>query len=201
MAIASPSQPVYYYEVSAGRFRLVYFMPPEELERLRDDDLISAEALVDFPDGVDLDCTVPDFNEFAELYGYRPECHPEALGRAFFAIFSATNEWRKTRGSGFIPAADLEGRIDSIDAALRDRDAAPADAAPIAATASLNERRRQMDTRAAQQAQIVEALEEIPMDGIDPAHALGAQQFSEISWSEGDRAEKAFVRLHRKQKS
>ncbi len=201
MAIASPSQPVYYYEVSAGRFRLVYFIPPEELERLHGEDLISAEALEDFPDGVDLDCTTPDFNEFDELYGYRPECDPEALGRAFFAILSATSEWQETRASGFIPAGDLEGRIDSVDAALRDRDVAPTDAVPIAATASVAERRQQMGTRAARQAQLFEALEEIPVDGIDPGRKLGAQQFSDISWSEGDPAEKAFVRLHRKQKS
>ena len=201
MAIASPSQPVYYYEVSAGRFRLVYFMPPEELERLHHEGLISSEALADFPDGIDLDCTTPDFNEFAELYGYRPECDPEALGRAFFAIFSTTSKWQKTRGSGFIPAADLEGGIASVDAALRDRDAVPADAVPIAATASRVERRQQMDTRAAQQSRVFEVLEEITVDGIDAGQELGAQQFSEISWSDGDPAEKAFVRLHRKQKS
>ena len=188
MPIAAPSEPVYYYEVSAGDFRLVYFIPPEELRRLHDEELISTEVLADFPDGVDLDCTVADFDQFAAAYGYRPDRDPEALGHTFFAIFS-TAGFEKERRSGFIAAADLEGRIDAVEATLHDHAAGPIDAGPDAAVAATPE--PQMLTGARRQAKIRETLKTMPVDGIDAAKSLGAQQFSEISWSDGDPAEDA----------
>ena len=69
MEIRSPTEPVYYYECSAGDFRLTYFIPPEELDRLIAGGKISAAVTDDFPDGVDLDCTEPDFAEFEGSYG------------------------------------------------------------------------------------------------------------------------------------
>ena len=90
MEVSSPIEPVYYYECSAGRFRLTYFIPPEEMDRLITAGRLHAHARDDFPDGVDLDCTLPDFVEFEDSYGYRPEADPEALQAAFFAIFSST---------------------------------------------------------------------------------------------------------------
>ena len=41
MASLSPKENVYYYECSNGEFRLVYFMPPDELGELIEQDRIS----------------------------------------------------------------------------------------------------------------------------------------------------------------
>ena len=79
MAVASPSERVYYYECSNGRFRLTYFIPPGELKRLCAKKRISPQAEKDFPDGVDLGCTEPDFKVFEETYGFRPKrCNARA---------------------------------------------------------------------------------------------------------------------------
>ena len=41
--VAAPRDPVYYYECSGGDFRLVYFMPPDELRRLKQRGELSQE--------------------------------------------------------------------------------------------------------------------------------------------------------------
>lgn len=140
MEIATPKEPVYYYECSAGRFRLVYFIPPGELQRLRDRGQLSDLAIRDLPDGVDIGCTDPDFSEFEELYGYRPPNDPEALQRAFFAIFSTTRKWKTFRGSGFIPAVDLEMQIETVETELESVDLEPATMAPPPVRATLKQR-------------------------------------------------------------
>ena len=94
MEIASPKEPVYYYECSGGRYRLVYFIPPGVLRSLHEQGRISQLALDDLPDGVDLGSTEADFAEFERLYGYRPPHEPSALLQAFFAVFSTTRNWR-----------------------------------------------------------------------------------------------------------
>ena len=99
MAICSPREPVYYYECSAGGFRLVYFVPPDDLRQLYGANKISEQALQDFPDGVDLGCTEADFRDFEELYGWRPAADPVQIRRAFLALFSSTRRWKTFRGS------------------------------------------------------------------------------------------------------
>lgn len=204
MAIASPRQPVYYYECSAGRFRLVYFIPGGELQRLQDGGLIAGRALADFPDGIDLDCTRPDFDELERIYGYRPAHDPDALRRAFFALFSSTHDWERFRGSGFVPAIDLESRIEAVDETLLDHDVAPAELEPLpppTTTPELAERRTQTIRKAALQTRMRQVLAQMPVRGIDPDRNLKQQSFSKIEWDEGPPAEEAFTRLHRKQES
>jgi hypothetical protein len=75
---------------------------------------ISSYAIEDYPDGIDLGCTEVDFAEFERAYGYRPETSPVILRRAFFAILSSTHHWKKFRGSGFVPAVDLEQHIATL---------------------------------------------------------------------------------------
>ncbi|MHC4429096.1 MAG: hypothetical protein ACYS0D_10925 [Planctomycetota bacterium] len=192
---------MYYYECSGGSFRLVYFIPPDRLRQLREEDRISRQALEDFPDGVDLDCTEPDFHEFEELYGYRPPMAPEALQRAFFAIFSATREWERFQGSGMIPSADLERRVETVDRALRDQEVLPERIEAPPEPPTLAERRQRMDRRGTRQARLYEALEQMPVEGVDPGQTLGQQKFSPISMEEGEDAEKVFAELHQRQRS
>jgi len=204
MAVASPRQPVYYYECSGGRFRLVYFIPVNELERLRAGDEIAADALRDFPDGVDLDCTRPDFDEFERIYGFRPDNDPKALRRAFFALFSSTRDWERFRGSGFVPAIDLESRIEDVDETLSNHDVPPADLEPVpppTVTLELAARRAETIRKAVLQTRMREVLAEMPVQGVDPDRDLKQQSFSKIEWGGGRPAEEAFTRLHQKQES
>jgi len=199
MAVVSPSERVYYYECSSGRFRLTYFIPPGELKRLCEDGHVSPRVLEDYPDGVDLGCTEPDFRVFEETYHYRPKQDPDALRHAFFAILSATRKWKKFRGSGFIPAADLERHTESVDTALPIRKPIQVDIAPPGDRLSLK-RRRQMGLRqAARKKQTYRALEELQIQGIDPKRTLAQQKFSPIRMAEGTAAEEVFVRLHQRQ--
>ncbi len=200
MAIASPSEPVYYYECSGGRSRLVYFIPPQELERLYGDGGVKKEALRDFPDGVDLSCTEPDFAEFEDLYGFRPTADPEALQRAFAAILSTTREWQTFQGSGFIPAADLEGRVETVDKTLRDQKLMPEDVQPVPDQPTLRQRRQWMARQAIQQTRMQEELEKLQVHGLDPKKSLREQKFSAIQMGAGETAPKVFEKLHRKRK-
>ncbi|MFN2224608.1 MAG: hypothetical protein PVJ75_03675 [Chloroflexota bacterium] len=198
MTIKSPKEAVYYYEASNGEFRLVYFIPPEELERLAQDGSIETQVLEDFPDGVDLNVTKPDFDEFQELYGYRPDNDPEELRRAFFAMLSGTRDWQSFRGSGFIPAADLEPLAETVEDSLQEKGLLPDEMVEFSVPSSLPERRAQSARQAAQQEQMVEHLEQMEVEGIDPTLTLREQRFKPIKMQEGKSAEEVFTKLQRK---
>ena len=201
MEIASPKDPVYYYECSAGRYRLAYFIPSEELQRLHEAGRISELALKDLPDGVDLSCTEPDFVEFEELYGYRPPYDPKARLRAFFAVFSTTRNWRSFRGSGFIPAKDLEMQMETVEAELERANLEPVDLAPPPRSATARQRKSLKIQQSAQQKRIRNAIKKRPAKGIDPRKSLRQQEFSKITMGEGKTAEEVFSELYLKQKS
>lgn len=200
MVVASPSERVYYYECSNGRFRLTYFIPPGELKRLCEKNRISPRAKRDFPDGVDLGCTEPDFKVFEETYGFRPTQDPDALRRAFFAILSGTHNWKKFRGSGLIPAADLERHLQTVDGALLEKELMLADVKPRVEEVSLKQRRKIRRSQAVQQRQTYSVLQELQVEGIDPERTLPRQVFSPIRMSKGTGAEDVFIRLHQKQR-
>jgi hypothetical protein len=200
MEIASPKEPVYYYECSAGRYRLVYFIPPTELERLHAEGHISRQALRDLPDGADVGCTEADFVEFEELYGYRPSYGPEALQRAFFAIFSSTHGWETFRGSGWIPAKDLEAELGVVEAELRSAAVEPPALEPPPPRATLRQRRRRKKRRSVEQRKIRKVLQDLPASVVDPAKYLSQQKFSDIEMTEGKPAEQFFSEFHLKQK-
>ena len=114
MPIKSPNERVYYYECSYGTFRLTYYIPYGDLEKLSKEGKISEQALEDFPDGVDLRVGETDYMDFQKSYGYRPEVDPELAKSLFYTIYSSTKNWTKFHGSDLIPARDLEGKIDDI---------------------------------------------------------------------------------------
>lgn len=200
MAIESPIEPVYYYECSYGNFRLVYFIPPNNLQQLIDEDKIEEQVLDDFPDGVDLDCTEPDFEEFHEQYGYRPELAPDALQRAFFAIFSTTHEWESFHGAGFIPANDLEQHVEPIEETLKTENIILEEIQPLPEQPSMEERRQYFKKRAKQQSLAHSHLAKIQVEGIDPQKTLNQQEFSHIEKQEGEPVEDVFARLQKKRK-
>lgn len=190
MPICSPREPVYYYECSAGDFRLVYFIPPESLARLPR----GKKILTDFPDGLDLDCTEPDFTDFHDVYGWRPTADPEALQRAFFAIFSSTRGWKKFQGTGSIRAQELEAHVGPVGSELDARNATPA-VRPSDVRLKAKERRSLIARRSVTQ----KALEKMPVEGIDGKLNLRRQGFSKPRMqAQGDSAEEVFSRLHQK---
>jgi hypothetical protein len=197
MAIRSPKEAVYYYEASNGEFRLVYYIPPEELDRLFQDGSVQKTVLEDYPDGVDLNVTRPDFDELQERYGYRPDNDPEELRRAFFAMLSSTRDWQTFRGSGFIPAADLEPLAKTVENSLQQEDLLPEEIDPSVAF-SLPDRRAQSARQAVQQERMVEHLEQMEVKGINPGLTLREQRFRPIEMQEGKSAEEVFTKLQRK---
>ena len=193
MAIRSPQEPVYYYECSAGDFHLVYFIPPNELRRLQANG-ITEQALKDFPDGVDLDCTEADFRDFHQLYGWRPASDPEALRETFLAIFSSTRHWKTFRGTGLIPAQDLDRQLGRVQQELeRLPVASDADVARPRIAAGDRRRQRALDGRRKA------ALKKMRLPGIDVGQDLHGQRFSRSgTYSDGDSAVEVFSRLHEK---
>lgn len=197
MAVEVPEERVYYYECSAGRFRLVSFLPRAELERLVEAGEMNSKALAHYPDGLDLDCTEADFDEFAKVYDYRPSHGPEKLRAAFLAIFSSTENWRQFRGSGFLPAADLEACLAPATRILEESpgygEAEPA-TRDLAAPPEPGLRGR---SRSAAQRQLSSALEELEVDGVDPNKSLREQTFSKIRMSKGEPAAEFFAKVSR----
>jgi len=198
MAIKTPNENVYYYECSNGRFRLSYFIPPGQLKKLSKEGRISPKAVKDFPDGVDIGCIEADFEEFEKSYDYKIPLDPKALRNAFLAILSSTHKWKEFRGSGFIPAADLELHIKKVDDALlraaktKKKVKLPPD------QLSLKQLHQKWRQQAVQQKQMDKVLHELQVKGIDPKRAITQQSFSDIKMTKGTRAEDVFFRLHQK---
>ncbi|MBU1049012.1 hypothetical protein KKG90_03195 [Candidatus Bipolaricaulota bacterium] len=200
MGVAIPNERVYYYECSSGRFRLTYFIPRGELEQLCEGSRIDAKVLEDFPDGVDLGCTEADFGDFKRMYGYCPRQDPEALRSAFLAILSATRNWKSFRGSGFIPATDLERHVEAVDEILFDSLPRQIEMEPPGLPSSLQQRRRTRHRQAVRHLKADKTLRDLQVEGIDPKRTLSQQTFSRITTDAGAGAEEVFVRLHHKQR-
>ena len=197
MAIQIPDERVFYYECSAGRFRLVCFLPFAELKHLAAKGAIDKKALRDFPDGLDLDCTPPDFAEFEKSYGYRHPHGAEQLRQAFLALFSSTKNWQKFRGSGFLAASELEDRLEPVEAALRGTAAAAQAAARTRAPAAPRDRRALTRRRALLQKKVRRALEKLKVRGIDPRKSLRQQVFKSFKMSKGKPAPEFYAKLQR----
>lgn len=184
MSVAIPQEPCYYFECSAGRTRLSYFIPAGELRRLRRANKISAAAIDDFPDGIDLDCTEPDFASFEADYQYRPKHSAEALRNAFLAIFSSTAGWETFRGTGLIAADELESRIPEVARAVPE---AVPEAASVAAEpepAPADKRRR-----------VERALVAMSVAGVVKGKTLDKQSLRRVRMSKGRKAEEVFLHL------
>lgn len=197
MSVASPKEAVYYYECSNGRFRLTYFMPVDQLRELDEEGHIRPQVLEDYPDGVDLGCTEHNFEEFHELYDYQPPILPAALRRAFYAIFSTTRDWETFRGTGLIPAAEIEGRVEVIETALREEEIAPEEVETLSEAPSLEARRERAKRQAMQQSRMQAVLELMRVEGIDPEQTLGQQVFSPVEMKEGRTSKEVFENLHK----
>lgn len=223
MPIKSPKERVYYYECSYGKFRLTYFIPYGELEKLFKNGKIKKQVLEDFPDGVDLRVGEADYMDFKESYGYRPEVDPEVANSTFFTIYSSTRNWKKFLGSDIIPAKDLEGQIVDIEKSVKDeKDQLFLDflktprekiKPKIPSTMKVDEDviyqtdktdlKRYRQTRKKQsneQKAVVKFLKKIKPQGIDPSQTLQKQRFSKIQWTEGDKIEDVFARIQRKRR-
>lgn len=192
MPITIPKERVYYYECSHGAFRLVMFIPHNELKNLAQNGSIKQEVLKDFPDGVDLDCIEPDFVAFQETYGYRPEHSPDLLRQSFYAMMTSSKDWQRFRGTGFIPAADLEEQLPEIDDALKNEKLRETDLPALPKDADLMQRQEMWHQRDMARSNRKRWLESYEAKSIDNAHDLLHQKFSEVKWEEGERPEEFF---------
>ena len=220
MPVKSPKERVYYYECSYGKFRLTYFIPYDELEKLSKEGKIEKQVLEDFPDGVDLRVGETDYMDFKKSYGYRPEVDPEVAKSVFYSIFSTTKNWKKFRGSDIIPAQDLEGRIGDIEKKMRDEKpqafldfvktprekkkptflfmrGRPEEAYPTE-KADLKRYRRFRKRQAKEQKDVNDFLRKVKPKGIDPNQTLRGQKFSKLHWAKGDKIEDVFSRIQHK---
>jgi hypothetical protein len=205
MSVSIPRERCYYFECADGQVRLTLFIPPEDLGRMISARKVSTAVRKDFPDGVDLDCTEPDFAAFETQYGYRPEHDAELLRGAFFAIFSSTRGWQTYRGSGLIPAVELESKIAEVDRTVR-RQIPPVDQ-PIQPESAprpvlpLAQRRRRAMAGARGRGRVEQALARLRVKGIDQAKPIDKQPFTRtIRWSRGRKAQEVFSLLQRKQR-
>ncbi len=108
MPIKSPDERVYYYECSYGKYRLTYHIPQSELTQLIKENKIKKQVQEDFPDGVDLRVGETDYTDFKETYGYRPKTDPQIAEKIFYTFLSSTKNWKQFRGSGLIPAKEID---------------------------------------------------------------------------------------------
>lgn len=118
MKLGVPVERCYYYECFYGNFRLSYYLPKVELESLTKNNKISKSILEDFPDGYDLDCTEPDFEDFKDNYNYEHSYAADLILSTFKSIFTSTKNWKTTKSVGWIGAEDLEKRIKQVEVSL-----------------------------------------------------------------------------------
>jgi hypothetical protein len=196
MSVSVPSERCYYYECSQGDVRLTLFLPPEILEIMVQNGELDEQVVTDYPDGVDLDCTEPDFNEFQNTYGFSPEYTAEELQNAFYAIFSSTKNWNTYRGTGLIHADELESKIPEVKEKIKE----PADDTGVDEGRPLNfeERYRRRIEGVALKAQNKKELRELILRGIDQRKTIDEQKFRAIRMSKGRKPQEVFSLLQNK---
>ena len=167
---------------------------------------------------MDLRVGETDYKDFKKSYGYRPKADPEVVKNVFYSIFSTTKNWKNYRGSGVIPADDLEERIGDIE--MEDKKnrsfldfvktsyeiAEPKfpisrvkpDARYRLKKADLKRYRRLRKSEANVQKAVDEFLRNVRPKGIDPKKTLQKQTFSELHWTEGDKIEDVLARIQHK---
>lgn len=193
MSVSVPRERCYYYECSHGDVRLTYFIPAAHVKKMIRENKISKQVITDFPDGVDLDCTAPDFNEFRKEYGFIPEYSAEELQQAFYAIFSSTKGWSTYRGTGLIHAAELEAKIPEVKQSLSvPEDIPDEDEKP---SGSFREQYKKRIEAVALTAQNKKELRELILRGIDQRKQIHEQMFRPIRMSEGKKPEEIFSLL------
>lgn len=196
--VETPTQPAYYYECSYGRFRLTYFIPLEELRRLVAAGEIKASVVEDFPDGVDLDCTEPDFNDFRDTYEYRPSFDAVQLCNAFLAIYSTTDQWKSNHCTGFVMASVVEKNLESIREKLREKSLLPGvDEASIESAPTLQARRELLVANALKDQKAQDVLIEMNVDSVASEMPIQSQDFNFIPMTKGIPIQEIFERLHR----
>lgn len=196
MSISVPCERCYYYECSHGKVRLTYFIPPEVLVTWIRQNKINNLVLTDYPDGVDLDCTEPDFNEFREDYGFIPEYTADDLQNAFYAIFSSTKGWSTYRGTGLIHAQELEAKIPEVQEKIKEPLDEPGqeEGQPM----SFEERYRKRLKAVALTAQNKKELRKLILRGIDQRKPIHEQKFRSIRMSLGKKPQEVFSLLQNK---
>lgn len=200
MSVATPTIPAYYFECSFGRTRLTYFIPPEHLEQMVTDDKIHPNVLIDFPDGVDLDCTEADFEDFNISYGFRPNFNANLLRDSFFSMYSTTRDWQSFHGTGFIKADDLEKNVESVQDKLAAEDILPETISRnVGLEFDFSERRSRSQAQTQMKVKIDEALIDLKVDEVDAEKTIQQQPFAQVPMSGEKPAADVFQKLHRKQ--
>jgi hypothetical protein len=207
MSIISPDERVYYYECSYGKYRLTLFIPHSELIQLTKENKINKQVLNDFPDGVDLRVGETDYRDFNETYDYRPETDPQVAEKIFYTFLSSTKNWKQFRGSGLIPAKE-------IDQKTPQRLLAPkkTKSLEIPSTRKISDKkilqtdkkelqrhRRARKTQQKKQNQLENLLIKAKPKKIDPTKTIQNQKFS-IKYTKGESIEKIFSRIQHKRK-
>jgi hypothetical protein len=169
MPVQTPVELAYYYECSYGKYRLTYHIPIQILEQMVENGDISKNALRDYPDGIDLDCTLPDYKEFKKRYKYRPPYDPEPVRRAFKSLISSLEDWDTFHGSGFLSASYLEGLVPKVEETLKQwEDDIAGPATRLEPEAVPPDPRQQVIEQAEQQKLVDHILKAIPLEEIDP---------------------------------
>ncbi|MDX1479228.1 MAG: hypothetical protein R3301_16045 [Saprospiraceae bacterium] len=199
MAVSLPLEPVYYYECYNGEFRLTYFIPFDHLKKRVDQGQADAAVLKDYPLGVDLDCSGSDYRDFTRKYRYPLPFEADACRKAFLAIYSSTRGWKRFRGTGLIPAKDLEKYIKPISEELESRDLTSRQFLPPTADLPLSARVKQARKKMAVQKKTRQFLHQFQVAEMDKSKPLNQQPFSKIRKEKGkETTEEFYRRLYQK---
>jgi len=198
MGVAVPVERCYYYECQNGSARLTHFIPAETLQIWIADGKIDPKILEEFPDGVDLDCTETDFAEFSEHYKFVHPFTAEQIHNTFFAIFSTTKNWKNYRGSGLMPAKELESNINEIEKEVAEKVRLKYQGRILTPKTLKQRNLRQVFLDRSVQ-ELKDELIDKPIRQIDTGKSMQQQRFGRIKMSKGENPEKIFMALnHRK---
>ena len=199
MSVETPSEPSYYFECSFGRIRLTYFVPADHLSQMVSDGRINQNVLKDFPDGVDIDCTEPDFEEFKVCYGFRPEYNADLLRDSFFAMYSTTRDWKSFHGTGFVKAAELERNVETVKETFASEEILPDTVRrPIPMDVEFPKRRDISQAQTQMQTKIAKALIDLQVEDVAADKTINQQPFARVPMSGKKTAADVFQNLHQK---
>lgn len=113
MPIKVPIERAYYFELTPLRRRIFYWIPKEDLEKMIQRKEVKENILKDYPDGLDIEVSREQFEEFKNHYNLDLKVDPDSLLNVFHLLLLKMEE--SFPKSGYINKNYLENYARKIN--------------------------------------------------------------------------------------
>lgn len=191
MPIKVPIEKAYYFELTPLRRRIFYWIPKEDLEKMVQRKEVKENILKDYPDGLDIEVSREQFEEFKKHYNLDLKVDPDSLLNAFHSLLLKMEE--SFPKSGYINRNYLENYARKINKDIIISKTYTYLKAKKTKSIKLDKQRYRKQLTIKKQIQ--KYLKDYKIEKLDRKISFQEQPFSKIRMSKGDEPFDAFSKI------